>query len=287
MPNALVSDCVTRARRLLNEPSTNGRFSDTAMIGFCDDASKYLNRDILFPDARYVIPTVANQQEYSMDPFPLRVDRVYLNGQLLVPVDGGINTMEGHQIGLYDQTAQGSVQAIGGGGPPGQQGSYMPQWIAAAPVGYPYASNSYGGSAPTGLPFSPGMRGRYYWRGGVIGVEQIPNTSGELLVIEGILMVPVLTALTQYTMFPDTWALALAWKICEFARYSDDSDRAAEARNYAAQQYDILMRDARMWNRRRDGDQPRTMFVRTRRSAYITGNARGFNGYGGSGWGIE
>jgi hypothetical protein len=254
------------------------------MIGFCEDASKFVNRDIMFPDARYVIDTIANQQAYFLDPAPLRVDRVYLNAQPLVPVDSDINTLEGHQIGLYDQSAQQGIQPVGGDGPPGQTGRYAPQWIAAAPVGYPFPNNN---GMPTGLPYQPGSRGQYYWRGGEVGIVPAPQSTSEVLVIEGILIVPALTALNQTTMYPDTWALALAWKMCEFARFSDDSDRAAESRNYAASQYDALMVEARMWNRRRTGDQPRTIFVRTRRSAYITGNNRSSNGYfwdGGGGY---
>jgi hypothetical protein len=208
---------------------------------------------------------------------------VYLNAQPLIPTDSDLNTLQGNQIGLYDQTAtQGPVQAAGGDGPPGQTGAYMPQWVAAAPQAYPYPNYQLGVGAPTGLPYQPGDRGRYYWRGGEVGIVSPPAGTGETLVIEGILIVPTLTALTQTTYYPDTWALAIAWKICEFAKFSDDSDRAAEARNYAATQYDKLMADARMWQRRRTGDQPRTLQVRTRRSAYITGNNR-YGWYGGGG----
>jgi hypothetical protein len=285
MANGLTSDIITLARDWLDEPSNTGRFSDAFMVRQVNNASKYINRDIMFPLARYVISTVANQQQYVVDPAFLEVHAAYLNGQLIVPSDTATayGTLEGHQIGLYDQSGTGAPVS-GSAAPSGVQGTYTPQWIAEAPESFP-APNRMGGIGLTASVAFPGMRPMYTWEGGSFTLIPADSSNGtENLVIRGIIIVPSITATTQYTLYPDSFNVALAWKTVEYCRFSDDSDRAAEARNYAASQYDKEMRQWRTWNRRRTGDQPQTLFVRTNRSAYLKGNQRFLRGNGGGGY---
>src|SRR5271166_6927847 len=93
-------DCVTRARQMLNDPSPTGRWSDSNLLGYLSESQQVLIRDVELPEGRIIITTVANQQEYST-PELIKVYRVYMNGQLLVPAD--LQTLEGHQIQMYDQ----------------------------------------------------------------------------------------------------------------------------------------------------------------------------------------
>jgi hypothetical protein len=271
MPNLLASDAIAAARVQLNDPSPQGRWSNGSLLGFLDRANKLLNRDVLFPEARWVIPTVANQQEYQIDPPVIETLRVYCNGQLLTPTT--LQLLEGHQIGLYDQSGTGAPPT-GSGAPPGVQGTHTPQWVAQSPETYPVQSGSYGGLAPNTTPWFPGRRPSYYWRGGFLGLVPAPASAGSYLVLEGVAQTPSITTTTTMTQWPTMCLDALVWKMCELAMFSDNSSSSSEARNYAASMYDKEMRRIRTWNRRRDGDMPRTPVLRTNRSGYITGNNR-------------
>jgi hypothetical protein len=284
--NGYVADIINLARDWIDEPLNTGRFSDAFMVRQVNNASKYLNRDILFPLARYVISTVANQQQYVVDPAFLDVQAAYLNGQLLVPSDTATayGTLEGHQIGLYDQSGTAAPVEPGSAAPSGVVGTYTPQWISTYPATYPVANYQSGVGLTDAVSF-PGQRPTYTWEGGSFTVIPAPAATGtNNLVIRGVIIVPAITATTQYTLYTDSMNMALAWKVVEYCKMSDDSDRAAEGRNYAASQYDKEMRQWRTWNRRRTGDQPHTLFVRTNRSAYIRGDSRFLRGNSGGGY---
>lgn len=272
--NLTVADCVNAERVQLNDPSAQGRWSNGSLTTLTDRASKMLSRDIYFPEARWVIPTIANQQEYQIDPAVIETLRVYLNGQLLTPTT--LQLLEGHQTGLYDQSGNG-VPPAGGGGPPGDTGVYTPQVWAQQPATFP-VPNGQMGLSPNGTAWYPGRRPAYYWRGGFLGIVPAPASAGSLITLDAIIQVPTLKALGDITEFPSICLDALVWKACELAMFADNSNSSAEARNYCASQYDREMRKLRTWNRRRDGDRPRTPTLRTNRSSYITGNNRSMSG---------
>ena len=274
--NALVSDLVSGARDFLNDPSPNGRWTDTALIRLANRAMKILNRDIEFPQARWDIPVVPGQATYNLSPVPLSTDAVYVNGQPLPASTKKI--MAGAQIGAFDQAGSTVPTATGieipGGAATAQ---YVPSWIAQGPANYPVTQTGLGGLAS---PFYGGQRPVYYLDSGYLGIEPAPLAG--IITMWGTPVVPDNVALSEGTLFPTNCITALVWKMCEIAKFSDDSDRAADGRNYAASQYEREMRDLRVWNRRRTGDDNKLMIPRTRRSQYVKGNNRVFtsNGYG-------
>lgn len=285
MPNALgnllVSDIVNAALARMGETTTNTIRSNAVMIAWVDEASQVINRDVEFPECRWLINTLANYGEYALNPYAIKVDRVYLNGMLIIPTDEGIQTLEGHQIGMYDDTGQNTSSNLSIAPVTGTNGTYIPAWMAQATSAYP--PNTLGGVSPA-QPWINGQRPRSYWRGGVIGIVPAPASAGtQNLVVEGVGGVPELENLNDSTQYPRNFLTALAWKVVELAKFADDSDRASESRNYAASQYDKHMRQLRTWNRRRTGDAPRTPKVKTNRSVYITGQNR-YNSGGGTGW---
>jgi hypothetical protein len=258
---------------MLNDPSSSGRWSDATLISFYNQAASQLVRDVEFPQSRIIGQTIMNQQEYPLPEF-IRIIRVYVAGQLVVPTS--LQVLEGHQIEVYDQ-GQGdgisqTVPATGSGGPPGVVPGFAPGWVVQSPASYP-VSNSWGPPAPSSQVWFNGQRPRYYFRGGSIGL--VPAPSGIVdIVIEGLRVPTPVINLTDAIPFPFNYGQALAWKVCELAKFSDDDDRAADQRNYAAQQYEIHMRRIRQINKSYDGDGPRRPNFRTYRGFYYKGNNR-------------
>lgn len=268
--NALASEAIAAFRSLYGDLAPSTHFTDATALGYLERASKWLNREILFPLARWVIPTIAAQGEYVVTPGVLRTDSVRLNGQLVSFRSQA--TMEGRQIGYPDMSGVAATQNTSA--PPGG-GVYAPAWVSAVPSLYP-TNFGIGGMDPYTQAFTTGQSPTYFWRGGAIDITPAPSMNGGQLVIEGVASVPIISATTQETMFLPTCVECLAWKMAELAKFSDDSDRAAEARNYAASQANSEMRKLRTWNRRRTGDNLQTPKVRDRRSLWLSGNNRGF-----------
>lgn len=277
-----VQNCTALARILLDDPSSNGRWSDAAMIGFYNEAQQNILRDVEFPPSYLTTQTVTNQQEYST-PELVKVYTVYLAGQILVPTT--LAAVEGHQTQDYDQgldsgIPQPATQTPGSGGPAGTQGGYTPAWNVTPPSVYPVA-NSWGGPSPDAQMWAAGQRPRWYYRGGSLGI--IPAPAGVYtLVIYALQVPPDAANLTDASPFPNNFRQAIAWKMCELAKFSDDGDRAAEGRTYAAQKYEFEMRKLRTNRKQYDGDQPRMPKPRTYRRGRQIGNNRqgqGFNEY--------
>lgn len=274
----IASDCITRARQLLNDPSNTGRWSDPTLLGYLSEAQQVLIRDVQFPESRIIVSTVADQQEYST-PELITVYRVYMNGQLLVPQD--LQSLEGHQIQLYDQglstgAIEPGVQTPGSGGPANNQGSYTPAVWVEPPATYPVANN-YGTPAPDAAPWTPiasGGRPVYYWRGGFIGIVPAPAAGGYSLTIDCLIVPPDVTTLTQTMLFPNNMRMALVWKLIEYAKFSDDDTDAARQAQYASQSYEKEMRKLRINRRSYDGDSKRMPKFLTQRSFFQIGNNR-------------
>lgn len=277
--NALTSDLVTGARDFLNDPSSGGRWTDTAMIRLANRAMKILNRDILFPQARWDITVVAGQYGYEIAPTNLTTDAVQCNGQLLSGTTK--KAIQGQQLGYPSQGSASAITATGIEIPGGATGSvYLPTWVAQGPATYPVPN---GGPLGPGSPFYGGAQPQYFWDGGYLVV--VPAPQAGTITLWGVPVVPDVQYLTDGTYFPANCVTCLVWKMCEIAKFADDSDRAAEARNYAASQYEKEMRSLRVWNRRRTGDDSKVIVPRTRRSEYVKGNHKAFGfGLGDGDW---
>jgi len=277
--NALCSDFINRARLFLNDPNPGARWTDPAMINLANSATKTANRDVLFPQARWDIPIISGQGTYQISPAVITTDVVYVNGMILP--QSSPDLMQGQQLGVNDQTGTNAVTATGVNIPDGATGIYTPQWISEGPATYPFLGIGASGLAPWYNGYNP----VYYWLGGYLGITPAPLGSGYITMF-GVPVVPDFVLTTDASYFPINFINAIAWKICELAKFSDDTDRSAEARNYAANQYEKEMRSLRTWNRRRKGDDTATPVVVTNRSYYVRGNNRTFNSGSSSGiWG--
>jgi hypothetical protein len=292
-------DVVNLARAWGNDTASGAgqRFSDGTLLNFTTQAEYKLMRDVLFPACRISIPTVPNQQEYQVNATVLQTDSVYLNGQLCVPSD--VRTLEGHQIGLYDQGRLGANPAPvqpGSGLPPSTAGPFAPYWGTVTPQGYP-VSNWSGFPAPDAVPSCTNQRPRYYWRGatggsGYIGVTPAPSMSPPLdsndnpipnLVIDGVCLPPPVANLSDPMVFPPHFCEALAWNVVLQMKLSDDTNKTSDTRNFAMTSYRDSMRSLRMWVATFRGDAPDGPKFQSSRGFYSRGpgfiNRRGDTGY--------
>lgn len=266
-------DVISLARQYINDPSPSGRWSNAALLLFVDRAVQTLSRDVKFPEGRASFTTVPGQQEYDGLPVFVTMPRVYINGQLIIRTD--LNTLEGHQIELYDQgfgTMPGN-QAAGSGGPPGTQGNFTPAWNIQQPSVYP-VPNSWGLPAPRAEPWMAGQRPRYYMRSGVIGF--VPAPSGQATVtIDGVFPPEKVTLLTQELVFDRAWMDVLTWHVVMQCKAADDSDRAAQQYQMAQQQYSKFLADIRVMVNG-DGLNDDSMLPKfiTQRSFWQKGNNR-------------
>ncbi len=220
----------------------------------------------MFPPGRCQIYTAPNQQEYQIQGVLIRPDSVYLDGQLIVPVDS-IATLEGQQIGFYDQgyrqsnpppAAATEPYTTGSGLPASTLGPFAPSWGTLTPQGYPISV--YGSwPAPSAEPSFPrplGQRARFYTRGGYIGITPAPANGPPVdpngnpipnFVVDGIFLPPNVTSIKSPMIFPDNFDQALAWANVLFGKFSDDTDKTSESRNFAQAMYKDSVIDCRMF----------------------------------------
>jgi hypothetical protein len=177
-------------RQALSDMDTtvDGRWQDSTLLNWIDLGNKRMVNDVRFPDCKVIVLTVANQQLYQF-PLMLEVDAIYVGGELIVPSD--LPTLEGRQIGYYDNTSgDGTVTtpATGGDQPSGSTGQSAPAWTVTEPATYPDATGTWqtGGRAPDAQPWGPYQRPRYYWRGGWLGLPRIPSSSGVPIQVDGV-----------------------------------------------------------------------------------------------------
>lgn len=200
-----LGDIVNRTRYLLAEPDSSGRFSDAELTSHINASARDVSQQVRFPEIRLTATTTAGQQEYALTEDILAVKRIYIAGQPIVRTD--ITTLEGAQIGLYDQTAAG----------------YKPQWSSAGVAAYPVASDQ-GFPAPIPLPYFAGMRPVWYERGGSIGF--VPPPAGVYaLIVEGVALAPDLVNLGDTSLFPRTYIDALAWGAIVYAMFADRNEQ--------------------------------------------------------------
>lgn len=264
-------DLVNQFRILVSTPSgSSSRWSDTQCLLLADRSVKALVSRIRFPESRISMTATSDQQEYPL-PELYRVKRVYLNGQIIVEVEGGISTLEGRQILLDDQSAQG-FPVTGSGAPVGAGGAMQPQWTTQTPVSYPFL-NSWGSPAPQAQPWTPGERPRYYLRGGSIGFVPAPGTASINISIDCVRVPTTLTDLSDNIVLPDNFQDACVWKMCDFAKFADDDDRSAQQQATAAARYEQEIRILRTW-KRMYGLEDERIFQFTERKYFRYGNRR-------------
>ena len=264
------TDVLTLLRQVLSDTQTSGRWTDGTLLNFIDRGNKRLVRDVRFPDSRMTTPTVANQQEYQLPPIILPL-RIYVAGQLAIPSD--IDTLEGHQTGLYDQTTSTTGTApLSGSGAASSAGPFEPQWVEQTPLSYP-VSNGWQTPAPDSQPWFIGQRPRYYLRGGYLGLVPAPaNTTPVTITVDCIRLPDTITASGQTLTVPDHFMDALVWAAASYAKFADDGQTSAASRDYAEQQYMARMRELRGWRKLYDeGDSPsgpKPLTYRARYSGY-------------------
>lgn len=263
------TDCKVLLRQILSDTNPSGRWSDPTLYNFIDRANKRIVRDVKFPDTRLTFPTVANQGEHQLPFVVILPLRVYVAGQLAVPSD--IDTLEGHQIGMYDQTTQGTGTLPANlSAPPGTLGAYEPQWVQQTPLSYPVA-NSWMTPAPDSQPWYTGQRPRYYLRGGFLGLVPAPSNVVTVC-FDCIALPPTVNVDGQVMTTPDLFMDAIVWAAATYAKYADDSGSSHQSRDVAEQTYQARMRELRTWRKTYDqGDGPggpKPLTYRTRYAGY-------------------
>jgi hypothetical protein len=266
----LASDVINMFRLLTATPSQpGGRWSDANILSFVDMAQRHLVQELLFPSSRLTTTTVANVQYYQL-PDTLRIDRVYLNGQIIVEVAGNIDTLEGRQIGYYDQYGSGSFTPTSDG-PPGTVGPAAPQWSLQAPTSYPFVNN-WGPPAPATGPNMIGQQPVYYRRGGGIGIVPLP-AGNYTLAIDCVLSPTRLVNTTDTLLVPSNYLDALAWYTVVLAKFADDTQGTNDQRNFAQQMYMSNLSDLRSWVRQYSIDEGKVL-VRNNRNYFVFGGNR-------------
>ena len=270
-----VNDILTNVRIATQESNPNQRWSNDQIIPLISQAQQLIVREILWPPSIYTFstqPAVATYQILEI----LETLQVYIQGQPIVRSD--IETMEGDQIFLWDQSGQtggpgGFVQA---GQPPALAGGqWTPQWSGTPPVTYPVASG-LGIDVDTASPWIPGMRPRYYFNGGVIGF--VPPPQGSYPVVIRCVRTPAeVTEPTDNLDLPVIAKYAITWKVIELMMFANaEQPAASDQRNYAQSEYEKEIVKLRKWKRGFDGGMTKGPNFLTYRSFYARGNNRNF-----------
>jgi hypothetical protein len=247
----------------------SGRWQDSTLLGFIDRGNKRVVRDVLFPDARVTIPTVPGQQLYSFPFIALKVKAIYVAGELIVPSD--LPTLEGRQVGRWDNSADGSTTAgVGGDAAPGTVGAGAPAWAVETPLSYPDLNGQWVTPAPDAEPWETGQRPRYYWRGGYLGLVRPPNVITTISV-DCVLQPDTITSAGQSLFTPDTFLEAIVWAAVSFAKFADDGERADKQREAAEKSYEREKKKMIEWRGEFEGEQRKGPKPAVLRAAYRTG----------------
>lgn len=267
----LASEPLLLLRQVLSDLNPQGRWTDQTLLNFIDRANKRIVRDVLFPESRLTASTAlaggsttSYSQEYEL-PQLILVNRVYLAGQLCVPTD--INTLEGHQIGLYQQNPNASAPSAGSGGAPGTTGAYAPQWSTTTASVYPVANSWIGYPAPDAQPWFSGQRPRYYLRGGFIGFVPQPGNLATIT-IDCIRVPDTIDASGQPITTPDMFCDAIVWGAATYAQFADDQERNASMRKVAEETYQARKTDLMKFRKTYSGDANDGPKPRTYRSSW-------------------
>lgn len=274
------SDVISDVRSILAEPNPNGRWSDALLLGDLNIAIKELTRDIRFPESRGVFTTIAGVQEYALQE-QLRILRVYYAGESLPRTD--IPTMEGYQIQMYDNTAQGA--GPGGLIEPGQPSPLLqtpcaPQWTSVPAQSAPVMEGMGTSFAqPYSQPWYPGRRPVYYLRGGNLGI--VPAPAGAVtVVIDAIRQPASLTNTSQELMLPDICRQCLMWRTVFLCYASDRGEGAEVLRGIADKNYQSELLEVRHWSNTYSGTAQGVKVLTQRSVVGTRGNHRIGSGRG-------
>lgn len=244
-PNITLVDIRNYVRIIMAEPQNAQRWSDPNLNYIINQVHSRVSTDLKWPESTITVPAVSGQQEYGLAPF-MQVLRVYCGGQRLVPTD--IPELEGDQIELYDQTAA----------------NFTPQWRTQAASAYPVGSDT--GFAQPPVPWFPGMRPRFYLRGGgnSFNLGLVPAPLGTPTITVDLVPIPAQLVLdTDVSPFPAHALSCLTYgTIEECFRADDKDDRALRAREL----YENEMGKLRDWRDGLQKDRPREAYPITYRS---------------------
>jgi len=232
-------------RVLSAEPDSTGRWSDANIATLVNSGTRAVALELNFPESTQSFTSQAGIQEYTMAE-NLKILRVYVAGQLIVPTD--IPSLEGDQLQFYDQTGTGNA----------------PQWLTQPNTSYPVTNTPTGYPVTGTLPFYPGMRPMFYIRGGNIGF--VPQPAGAYVVkLDLIPVPPVLVNLTDLSIFPSIADETIVWKALELAYFSDSNIDKAQ---YALNNFEQGMKKLRAWTNDYKHQAPHTPMPITYRTYY-------------------
>lgn len=232
-------------RVLAAEPDSAGRWSDLAITTLVNTGCRAIALEVNFPESQQTFVSTAGIQEYTMAE-NLKILRVYVAGQLIVPTD--IPSLEGDQLQYFDQTGTGQ----------------QPQWLTQTSAVYPVTNTPTGYPVSSALPFYVGQRPMYYIRGGNIGF--VPQPAGVYTVRLDLIPVPPLLALqTDQSIYPSVADEAIVWKALELAYFSDSN---IEKAGYARNNFEQEMKKLRSWINDYKHQAPHTPMPITYRSYY-------------------
>lgn len=188
---------VTDVRNRTGETQTNGRFTNSIIMGFVNRARQQVMQTVEWPSATFYTTTIAattsTPQLYQLFEYQ-NILRVYVAGQAIPPTD--ITSMEGDQIAMYDSTGA----------------NYAPQWTIEPPATYPL--NGMGGyPIPLNLPWKSGQNPKYYLREGGAYIGLIPPPATVVpFQIDFIPVAAPLTTLAQQDILGDNFTDAVCLK---------------------------------------------------------------------------
>lgn len=283
--SVLASDIISLARANLSDTQAQGRYSDASMLLWTSRIVQEMVRRLAFPESRVTVTggTVANTQEYAM-PEPIRTLRVYVAGQLIVP--SNLQTLEGHQIQLYDQSGNTGPPAVGTGGPTGNVGTASPGWTTQVALTAPVLQE-LGYPAPDAMPWYQGSRPRFYWRSGgpgfLLGLVPAPLTVAASIAVDGVFVPAAITTDSQALNIPDSYVLTAARGVEALALGSDRDDASVVARKDKVAEHETSIKELRAWIKRFSGDSPRGPKMFTALRSFYTRGAHRNSGFGSRG----
>lgn len=256
-------DLINDLRIKIAEPNTN-RWTDSYLLQIATDATNDIALDVDFPEASYVIYTVAGQREYPMIE-NIKVLRVYLEVPTVsqTPLPGSdIPTLEGDILMTYDQSSSTVTGQVG----------FSPQFIAEAAQAYPLGNSDPTGVVASALPYSSvtasGQRGTYYLRGGSIGVVPPPvygsgvQGSSWWIVVDHIPIQPTFANDTNLSIYPRFYINAIVARMAEICYNADKSAMADVMKaEYQEQVYKL-----RSWLYNRQATKPKRFVPLTKRT---------------------
>lgn len=260
---------ISLARVYLAEPTnTNSRWSDADMLTLEAPALRSVARDVEWPEGSVQFSTVPSVNEYTL-PNLAKLLRVYIvsgnQPQIIQPTS--IPVMQGNAIEMYDQS--------------GGANGFEPQWLAQGAATYPVSNAAFGGGNSP-IPYFPGQPPQYYMRGTArIGFVPAPVQAYNVI-IDMIPMPASPAATTDLLYFPDDFAEAIAWKICEQA-WVGDSQRSGNDSTWpglAAQKYEQAVAKLRSWKENFNPTLPRRPQIFTYRSMFPVDSPTSFASVG-------